>query len=818
MELHFHYDRETAALLKALGRAYLQNGENRKAAEKFKQLVDCGLEDEETLHSYAFALARAESIDDEALRIYNKIFKNQPYDEALCFTLATLFLKKNVTRPPALKTFLQSLKYEPSSKDQINIALKRIFRQTSDNGVHAEIRDALFENREKPEILSLFLKGVWQTENYDAAIRILKELHASPEQNPLYLEAICKTLLEKKAKAEENGQGFYPTAADIQTCLEVRNIKDPINRINEIELYLDLKNLFISDPKKEPNHSNSQKDGYEFLVSDDALVQPGGSQESEVEVEIENGFNIVTDFIEKIEGAPLDLSSQSENSHDSPGESGSLIEQDELLFSQLNTIAIFEIVNFNRNSEKSRLSYSTFINLISGELSLFEDTLLCKTEDGLIAITANPRKMLKKAADILSKLERYNSVVEELEIIKLRATLHRSPVPLMDLHNHGLKEIRKAIKVHNVIIKDRIDRINQNGDHSETNILLVTDAIASSQDSFEFNRLGKYHLDHLREKQSIFEVMYSNDVMESVAMKKTDPTDIQKKTPTSKHHIGKYEVSKILKENQFYSTYLGYDEQLDRQVIIKAYKAQAFAGFKEFTPLKKQFYEEIRKLNQINHPDVSITYDAGEDGDILYLVREYIDGRSLNDKLIAGRLQDIKKTLDLYIRLCQTLSNFHQNHLWHKNLKPNNIWIVNQNDLKVVDGGLLQVRHTDKVWHDDLNSQSYATPEQIQGLKITQSCDNFLLGIMLYESLTGEHPFQAKTAADVRIQILADEPARASSHRQEISGRLDEVLVKSLSKNPGERYHSISQLESDLVKISQDLDVKTSETISQFLK
>ena len=96
-------------------------------------------------------------------------------------------------------------------------------------------------------------------------------------------------------------------------------------------------------------------------------------------------------------------------------------------------------------------------------------------------------------------------------------------------------------------------------------------------------------------------------------------------------------------------------------------------------------------------------------------------------------------------------------------LKPNNIWIVNQSYLKLVDGGLLQVRHLDKVWNDDLSSQSYIAPEQIQGLKITQSCDNFLLGIMLYESLTGEHPFQAETAADIRIRILAEEPQLASA-------------------------------------------------------
>lgn len=77
---------------------------------------------------------------------------------------------------------------------------------------------------------------------------------------------------------------------------------------------------------------------------------------------------------------------------------------------------------------------------------------------------------------------------------------------------------------------------------------------------------------------------------------------------------------------------------------------------------------------------------------------------------------------------------------------------------------------------------------------------------MLYESLTGKHPFQAKTAADVRIQIPADDPVRASSHRSEISGRLDEILIKSLSKNPRERYQSISHFESDLARICQDLD------------
>ncbi|MFQ5676041.1 MAG: serine/threonine protein kinase [bacterium] len=132
------------------------------------------------------------------------------------------------------------------------------------------------------------------------------------------------------------------------------------------------------------------------------------------------------------------------------------------------------------------------------------------------------------------------------------------------------------------------------------------------------------------------------------------------------------------------------------------------------------------------------------------------------------------------------------------------MWLTDGRRLKLLDAGILQVRHTDRVWEDDKSSQLYVAPEQIQGMRLTKGCDNFLLGIMLYESLTGIHPFEGQNAADSRVRILADDPPLASSIRPEISGRLDGILNKSLSKDPRQRYQSISEFASDLRMASLD--------------
>lgn len=774
LELNKQSDIEVVELLKALGRAYLENGENHKAADKFRELIRQGFEDEEILLDLTLALARTDSATKDALQIYNKTCDIVENDEALYLTLAPLFLKKEITEEPALKVLRRALKFSPPYSEEIRNALEKVFQETTETITIPEIRETLLDCADSPELITLFIKSACREHKYDETIQILKDLYSRSNRNRVYLDALCETLLSKKTYTEENGIKFNLTRSDALHCLKYNNIHDPISRINQIETYLDFKNLFLGlnlDTKR----GNGNEGEYEFILLNKELGKLEDFSDSEdIPIRIEPGFNLAKDFLDK-----MGSDSRTKAAH---------VVTSEPKFSALNTIAVLEIKNYDSPDHESKLPFKTFLKLLSGELRKSDEIFLSETQDGLIFLCANPNKMLKTATDILSKVIRYNQIVDASEIIYLKITLHHNTVPFIELENHGIREIRKAFKVHNIDLTNLINsRMEEKENPAKSNTLLITESLSEEVKGFRLNHLGQFQLPHLPQVHNIYEILYADPVTKSpqVEVKET---------------FGKYEVSEILKEDQLCSTYRGYDPQLERPVIIKAYRAQAFAGFKEYAALRKQFYEEVRRLNRINHPNIGVIYDAGEDGEILYLIREYVEGRQLNKNLNQDGLPPIQKTLEVYLKICKILAFYHKTQIWHKNLKPDNILITDQNEIKLLDSGLLQIRHLDDVWNENIDSQAYAAPEQIQGLRLTQSCDIFQLGIMLYESFTGQHPFAAPVASEVRIRILADDPPPASAYRDEITEGLDRILLKSLNKNPVKRYQTINELQTELNK------------------
>ncbi len=790
-------DQQVAGLLKALGKAYLENGENQKASEKFRQLVNNGIVDPEILLNFALSLVRVESTNDEALAIYRNAVAAEENNETLYLSLSTLFLKKNITDEPALKIFRRSLKFSPPMQDEIRAALEKIFHETTDTITTPELRKTLLDGIDNPDILKLYLSTVWNDAKYDEAIYLLKDLYNQSNKNSIYLKAICHTLLEKRAQANEHGLNFNITASDVEYCSKYRNINKPINRINEIELYLDLKNLFLSLSRQAYKPKPSNKDEFEFFI----LNRTVNSLDENTELnntlfEIDPVFSIVKDLFKKKNIKSSANVKALQNHQQTVENNPSNMPDSDNLLNRLNTLAIFEICNFDSNPANSKLPFTTFINLISGELLKSKEIVICATEDGLFTFGANPNKLLKTAVETLQKLDRYNQVVEKSEIIHLHVSLHYSEIPFLSLQNEGLKEIRKGFKVHN--ISKNAEHINKSN-HSDGHCLYTTEPIVNNIKGYLVNRLGEKRLAHFPHKHQIYELFF----------KRPAKKHSNKSTP----NFGKYKVSETIKENQLCSTYRGYDSQLERPVIIKAYRSKAFSDFKEFTHLRKQFYEEVRKLNRISHPNIGVIYDAGDNGEILYLVREYSDGWKLHDYLRQNGLPDIHKTLDLYIRICKILALYHSDQIWHKNLKPDNIFVTKYEEIKLTDGGLLQVRNRNEIYKDDMNTLAYSSPEQIQGLKLSQSCDIFQLGIMLYESLTGVHPCRGNSASEIRIKILADVPVLASKIRHDVSADLDAILTKALAKKPEKRYKSIQSFVRDIQKLYRDPREATSKRL-----
>ncbi|MFQ5648510.1 MAG: protein kinase [bacterium] len=781
-------DKKVVELVKALARAYLENGENEKAVEKFWQLVSQHSDDRELLLNYAIALARTECTSEEALKVYGKAINNEPDDENLHLNLATLFLKKEVTTEPALRVFRRSLSFSPPFEDQIRTALEKIFQETTETITVPEIRQTLLDCIDNPELLSLFLSTAWRDKRFDETLQILRELYLKSNKNALYLEAICHTLLEKKASAEEIGQYFILSPAYAQYCLKHRDIQGPIARIREFDSYLDTRNLFLALRR---GSAKPQDDEYEFFLLEKTIEEIDEVTETaNLPLEIQPGFSLTRDLLERIQ------TPSRTTANETPNASKTQLER------ETNTLAIFEISNFDHSPETSRLPFQTFIQLISNDLVKTHGMTLYTTRDGMVALGTNPAKMLHEAIDILDKLERYNQVVEEFELIELRATLHCSPIPFQDLEHQGIREIRKAFKIHNLTLTP-----NTNGtDKAATsgNIIRVSDEISNQVSKVKLNRLGAFRLPFFPHEHVVYEVMTNGPAKDT--------------QPSRSKQYGKYEITETLKQNSLGATYRGYDPQLERSVIIKTYHTKALTAFKQFATLKKQFYEEIRNLNRINQPNISVIYDAGEQADCLYFVREYIEGTSLRQHLSKQKQLPAGEILELFIRICKVLATYHQSQVWHRNLRPDNVFLMAHNDVKLVDGGMLQLWYTDEIRIEEVEVLAYTSPEQIQRVKLTQSCDIFQLATLLYESLTTLNPFRADSAATVRMKILVDDPRPVCTVRSDLPAQLNNLLAKALSKNPDKRHASIKEFESELKQLISSQETQSKGRMYETIK
>lgn len=779
-----HYDAEVVELLKALGRAYLENGENQRAADKFRQLVKNGVADADVLTDFALALARAESVTEEALTVFRMSIDGNQNDENLYLTLATLFLKKNILDDPALKVYRRALKFSPPFEDQIRSALEKVFKESTAAVNLSELRETLLECGDNPELLSIYLTTAWRDAKFDDALQVLKDLFQQSNGNPVYLKTIFETLLQKKSHSEEHGAAFEITPDEVQLCSQYKGLDEPIQKIAAIESYLDLKNLFLNF-KPSPRKKLPNNDEYEFFILDKKQPKNEVDSDNHVDLKVDPTFDFSHDFVRRVDHRGVDGAPESLT-----------------ILNRSNTLGIFEITNFEKSPTTSKLPFVSFLKWMSAELNRGNDVLICAPENGLITFSSDPDKLLRVAVAVLQRLERYNLIVEESEKINLRITLHCCLVPFVNLDKGSLKELRKAFKVHAFQTENPGD--SHGGAPAQ---LFLTESIASAVHAYRTQRLGEYRLRHFPHSQKIF----------TVALKEAQNIVVEA-SPSKPQKFGKYDVVKSIKEIQLYSTFKGYDPQLERLVIIKAYRSQAFAGFKDFNSLRKQFYEEVRKLNRINHPNIAVIYDAGEEGDILYLVREFMEGEVLNNYLLRDGLPDINKSIEYYRQICKIMAVHHEGRIWHKNLKPDNVFITSPGEIKIADSGLLQVKHTDKIWSDDLNSQAYSAPEQIQGLTLTETCDIFQLGVMLYESLTGVHPFRGKNAREVRVKILADEAVPASQFRADIPEALDAILAKALAKAPNQRYNSIQEFSADLKKLIPASKETTSKRLLEVLK
>ena len=242
--------------------------------------------------------------------------------------------------------------------------------------------------------------------------------------------------------------------------------------------------------------------------------------------------------------------------------------------------------------------------------------------------------------------------------------------------------------------------------------------------------------------------------------------------------------------------YRAHDKLLDRSVAVKILHSQ-FNNDEEFIT---RFQREAQAAARLSHPNIVNIYDVGKDQDVDYIVMEYVSGETLKQRIQRLGPLPTEMATFIAIEIAEALENAHQNKIIHCDIKPHNILITRTGRIKVTDFGIARAATTATMTQTGtiLGSVHYFSPEQAKGVMITAKSDIYSLGVVMYEMLTGNVPFTGETPISVALKHLQEEVKPPREINPEIPPVLDMMVIKSLAKNPDDRYPDMSAVVADL--------------------
>lgn len=264
--------------------------------------------------------------------------------------------------------------------------------------------------------------------------------------------------------------------------------------------------------------------------------------------------------------------------------------------------------------------------------------------------------------------------------------------------------------------------------------------------------------------------------------------------------IGKrYEIIGVIGDGGMSRVYLAHDIILDRDVAIKVLHYD-FANEEE---LKKRFQREALSATSLTHPHIVNIFDVGQEDELHYLVMEYIAGKTLKDYIHTHGALSPEHAVSIMKQLVSAISHAHHNGIVHRDIKPQNVLMNGEDDVKITDFGIAMALNSTA--HTKTNSVigtvHYLSPEQARGGMATKRSDIYSLGIVFYELLTGELPFSAETAVAIALKHLQEETPSVRKRFPDIPQSVENVILKATAKDSMHRYATADDMYDDLLTV-----------------
>lgn len=269
--------------------------------------------------------------------------------------------------------------------------------------------------------------------------------------------------------------------------------------------------------------------------------------------------------------------------------------------------------------------------------------------------------------------------------------------------------------------------------------------------------------------------------------------------------LGRYRIEKALGQGAMGTVYLGIDPKINRQVAIKTLE-YAKLEKQELKKTKERFFREAEAAGRLNHPHVVTIYDVGEENDLAFLAMELLDGDDLSRINQSGKPLSTLQIVDIINQVASALNYAHQQGVIHRDIKPANIIRLANGRIKVADFGIARIAsaaHTET--GIILGTPTYMSPEQIAGKEVDGRSDLFSLGVVMYELLTGEKPFQGETLTALMYNISHSKYPPLAVKRQDLPADCYKIVDKLLQKSLTRRYKSAAALQQDIHRLTAEL-------------
>src|SRR5580698_3384570 len=279
---------------------------------------------------------------------------------------------------------------------------------------------------------------------------------------------------------------------------------------------------------------------------------------------------------------------------------------------------------------------------------------------------------------------------------------------------------------------------------------------------------------------------------------------------TPRVYSGRYEITHLVARGGMAQVYRAVDLQLDRPVALKV----LFPELSVDKTFVERFRREAQAAANLSHPNIVPVFDWGEDDGVYFIVMEYIDGRSLSTVLRDPQKMPPNQIAQIGAGVAAALAFAHRHGVVHRDVKPGNILITPDGEVKVTDFGIARAMNTEESLTQTgavMGTAAYFSPEQAEGKGVDSRSDIYSLGVVLYEMAVGRPPFTGDSPVAVASKHVRDMPVLPREANPTVPPALEAVIMKAMAKNPDDRYGSAEELRADLLRFADGRPVEAGD-------